>query len=319
MKLKVNEENMELFWRFVVERQNIWYKRFVLNEKQPWTEDIILKNNKFTNVYRILDRNTQFLLKNIKDFNKNYKTEKMKNPNKDIIFNIILFRIFNRIDIYQKLQSNIDVFNPKKVIKILQEKEKNDGRHVFCDAYMTTGSRLFGYNTKIENYVYVIDEISNNIEYLYKILSTEKDMEIVWEYITQYKGIGGFLAQQLCVDFSYLDFVKFDNDQWTFAGNGANGGLSLLFENNKKSNNLKAMKYLRDNQFYYLKKYNLFFKEIDNNYFKFFKHCKKGISLNDIENCCCEFYKYYRLKNGKGKIRVFRPKENNLYGGNLDN
>ena len=44
---------------------NIWYKRTVLREPQPWTADPILQENKFTNVFRDLDRGTVVYIKEI--------------------------------------------------------------------------------------------------------------------------------------------------------------------------------------------------------------------------------------------------------------
>jgi hypothetical protein len=52
---------MNDFLAFVVERHRIWEQRQA-GAPQPWTEDPILANFKFTNVFRILDPGTQFLV-----------------------------------------------------------------------------------------------------------------------------------------------------------------------------------------------------------------------------------------------------------------
>jgi hypothetical protein len=67
-----------LYW--ISERMNIFWKR-LHGEQQPWTDDDVFQDNKFTNVYRILDRESQFLLKSV--ISGDYSPE-------DLIFRIIL-------------------------------------------------------------------------------------------------------------------------------------------------------------------------------------------------------------------------------------
>lgn len=52
---------MDDFLHFVVERHRIWEQRQA-GAPQPWTDDPILATRKFTNVFRVLDPGTQFLL-----------------------------------------------------------------------------------------------------------------------------------------------------------------------------------------------------------------------------------------------------------------
>ena len=46
---------------FVVERHRIWELRQA-GAEQPWTDDHILRGKKFTNVFRLLDHGSQYLL-----------------------------------------------------------------------------------------------------------------------------------------------------------------------------------------------------------------------------------------------------------------
>ena len=57
---------MDDFLRFVVERHRIWEQRQA-GAPQPWTDDPILASRKFTNVFRVLDPGTQFLLTDVFD------------------------------------------------------------------------------------------------------------------------------------------------------------------------------------------------------------------------------------------------------------
>ncbi len=63
MKITPNE-NLYYYFYFLTERMDIfWAKKN--NAEFPYTKDEILNNHKFTNTYRVLDRVSQYLIKNI--------------------------------------------------------------------------------------------------------------------------------------------------------------------------------------------------------------------------------------------------------------
>ena len=66
----LNVECFEAFFQTMYERQLIWKRRFIDKKESPWTTDAIFKKFKFTNVYRELDRNSQYCI------NKDNKAER---------------------------------------------------------------------------------------------------------------------------------------------------------------------------------------------------------------------------------------------------
>ena len=74
--MQVREEIYDIFWYFAYERQNIWYKK-LKGENPPYTEDKILQEYKFCNTYRVLDRVSQYLLKNVIYNGKEYSQKDM--------------------------------------------------------------------------------------------------------------------------------------------------------------------------------------------------------------------------------------------------
>ncbi len=54
----------DTYWKFAVERQNIFFKRMLGNADNV-TDDTILQEYKFTNAYRASDRVSQYLIKNV--------------------------------------------------------------------------------------------------------------------------------------------------------------------------------------------------------------------------------------------------------------
>lgn len=72
----------DTYWRFAAERQEIFFKR-VKEQNPPWTEDKILSLFKFTNAYRVTDRVSQYLIKNV-------IYSEVKNPD-DVFFSHFTF------------------------------------------------------------------------------------------------------------------------------------------------------------------------------------------------------------------------------------
>lgn len=93
------QEIYDMYWYFACERQNVFYNK--LNGKSmPYTDDKILQEYKFCNCYRVLDRVSQFLLKSVIYNGVEYSKE-------DMIFRIILFKIFNKEDTWNYLMEKL--------------------------------------------------------------------------------------------------------------------------------------------------------------------------------------------------------------------
>ena len=143
MGMIYNEEVFNLFWSYVNERQQIWYKRFMLNEQAPWTNDKILQSVHFTNVYPQLDRGHQYLINHV------VPTYSISNQ----IFRTMVYRAFNNIDSWKLIEPyvTIDTFDSDKIFERLQQR-KMLGHKVFTGAYMITGTRFAGSDNKLTNY-----------------------------------------------------------------------------------------------------------------------------------------------------------------------
>ena len=115
--MKKRQEVYDLYWYFACERQNIFWKK-INGESAPWTEDKILQEYKFCNSYRVNDRVSQYLLKNVIYNGKKYSDE-------DMLFRILLFKLFNEESTWELLLNNfIDItlktFNVKEYSRVLE-------------------------------------------------------------------------------------------------------------------------------------------------------------------------------------------------------
>jgi len=98
--LKPRDQIFQYYFYFMQERMKIFWNKYE-SYSPPWTDDPILNAYKFTNVYRASDRVSQYLIKeviykNINDFNE-----------KDILFRILFFKIFNKIETWEYIENNI--------------------------------------------------------------------------------------------------------------------------------------------------------------------------------------------------------------------
>ena len=86
-----------LYW--IVERMNVFWRKYN-GQERPWTDDPILQNFKFTNVYRCLDRVSQYLLRRVIYNGKQYEPE-------DMFFRILVFKHFNKCETWDLLEKEL--------------------------------------------------------------------------------------------------------------------------------------------------------------------------------------------------------------------
>ena len=115
--MKKRQEIYDLYWYFACERQNIFLKK--LNKMATkLTDDAILKEYKFCNSYRVNDRVSQYLLKNVIYNGRRYNEANM-------LFRIILFKLFNKETTWELLMNEfgditLENFDRKNILKFLK-------------------------------------------------------------------------------------------------------------------------------------------------------------------------------------------------------
>ncbi len=84
----------DTYWKFAAERQRVFRSR-ADGGQPPWTDDPILGAHKFTSVYWAADRVSQYLIRDV-------IYTGPQEPH-EVIFRILLFKFFNRIQTWQLL------------------------------------------------------------------------------------------------------------------------------------------------------------------------------------------------------------------------
>jgi hypothetical protein len=267
------------YWKFACKRQDIFFSRF--NDKSyPWSNDTILQEYKFTNAYRVTDRVSQYLIKNIIYSNNKYTPE-------DILFRILFFKFFNKIETWYTLEKvlgevSFATYNRKHYEKILDTLVYNR-KKIYSAAYiMPSGKSSFGYDQKYKNNLSLIELMMK--EHLAEKIAKIKSLKQLYEILLSYPSIGKFLAFQYAIDINYSELCDFSEMSFVIAGPGAQKGIAKCFSQNK---------YDYENIIYYVAEHQE--EEFARRGLKFKTLFGRQLQLIDCQNLFCEIDKYARV------------------------
>lgn len=299
--LKIKEDIIKYYFYFIQERMNIFWNK-LNGGSLPWTNDSILSKNKFTNVYRASDRVSQYLIKNVIYNDEQHLSEK------DILFRILLFKIFNKIETWEYLERELKVintenFNLHKINQLLRK--RISVTPIFSNAYMMTGT-LYKYNHlsyKHEKWLQMLKDEFFETNLLDRIIEA-KSLEHVYILLRKCPLIGDFLAYQYAIDINYSNVVNFSENSFVKAGIGAIRGIKKCFEPLENYTYEDAIKYTHEN---FVKYQNIF------GYNNFKNLFGRNPTLIDIQNCFCETDKYLRVKRPELQVDNKRIKQKYKY------
>jgi hypothetical protein len=302
----------DTYWRFAVERQNIFFRRFSC-QPQPWTEDPILAINKFTNAYRASDRVSQYLIRNVI-----YGEKPFTSP-AETFFRTMLFKLFNKIETWEALKTafgeiTFEEYSFSRYSKVLED-IIGAGTSIYSAAYiMPSGGGILGHKRKHQNHLRLIemmmrDDVPNK-------LSDTKRMHKGFELLLGYPTIGRFLAYQYITDINYSEMVDFSEMEFVTPGPGALDGIRKCFTSLGGLNESEIIRFMADIQEREFERLGLGFKSL----------WSRRLQLIDCQNLFCEVDKYSRVKHPelsgdsgrsriKQKYRAGKPPIEYMYPG----
>jgi hypothetical protein len=291
------------YWRFAVLRQEAFFNRYN-NEPYPWSPDAILNRFKFTNAYRAADRVSQYLIKNVI-----YK-EGLPKSSKEVLFRIVLFKLFNKIETWELLVSKLgpltfEEYKFEHYEKVL-DAAMLAGKRIYSAAYiMPSGSSYFGFERKHSNHLKLIEKILN--ENTHERLIATKTMQQAFEIIKAFPSLGNFLAYQLLIDINYSEILNFSESEFVVPGPGAKGGISKCFSSTGGLNESEIIKLVTDRQEMEFERLGLKFKDL----------WGRRLQLIDCQNLFCEVDKYARVKHPDIKGNSDRLRIKQMFKANL--
>lgn len=277
---------VERFVYWVGERNRI-YERRQAGQARPWTDDSILQTNYFTNVYRELDRTTQWFKEHIRE---------PRRESKSVIFATVCFRWFNLIETGEVLieRGFLDNWCEADVVACLGQR-RDAGRQIFTGAYMINSPPKI---RKLEAIARRISNVWEDRAALCASASTWTSLKQAHERLTAYDGMGGFMAYEVVCDLRHTAVLERADDvsSWANPGPGAVRGLYrvLGWEIPNKSN-ATAPPAPDDFQEQVASLLATLRERYPDAPFAF--------EAREVEQSLCEFDKYDRLLFGDGKSK----------------
>jgi thymidylate kinase len=271
----------DTYWRFATERQAIFFRRLE-QCPPPWTTDEVLQDHRFTNAYRASDRVSQYLIRHIIRI-------PAENPD-DLLFRILLFKIFNKIDTWRLLEAKLGAirwadFSLDRYDAVL-DKAFASGVRIYSAAYiMPSGGPSSNVGRKHSMHLQLIKRMIR--DNLAGQLAEAKSMEAAFNILLQYPSIGNFLAYQLITDINYSELTPFKESEFVMPGPGARDGIRKCFSDLGGFDEQGIIKLMTDRQEYEFERLGLNFQSL----------WGRKLHLIDCQNLFCEVDKYARVKH----------------------
>ena len=245
MALDINPRAMQMFWRFVNERQQIAFKR-ELGLPAPWTKNKYLRKYKFTNVYRELDRGSQWAIEHIirpmrndivltlqaADSNtgdqKKIWLRSVRTLEKELFWQLFVYRMINRWETFAAIGfPSYQHWDRASYMRDLDANGRNGKRPIFSSAYITC--QCSKKQDRVHNFCDMADDMHTKLPGLYKLLRTKPTLQVFCKALTKVFGIAGFTAFQISLDLVYAGLLPDTRDEWADPGPGCRAGLGFIF------------------------------------------------------------------------------------------
>jgi hypothetical protein len=272
-------------WRWAADRHRICEKRYD-GQPPPWTVDPVLAENKFCNVWRVLDRTSQFLVREV--------IPKYPAP-EDLLFRILLCKFFNRISTWQLLEKALGPLTWTNFSANYKRKRFSlsimlRGKPVFGNAYRANQKYRPDLGFKYLSYLQLLIDVMQS-DILTKLLVTKTYEEAFWVMRT-IPLHGDFIAMQHLTDLNYSSLLDFDEDDFIMPGRGCLNGINKCFglqlKPGKKDDLKVAVEIIRDctdNQ-------ETFFRNVGEQPITLYG---RRLKLIDVQSMFCEVDKMARI------------------------
>lgn len=280
-----------MYRSFVFNRHRIWEQRQA-GEPQPWAHDHLLASKKFTNVFRVLDPGSQYVV------------EMLQEPGlepRDALARAILYRFTNRPATWDHLQNVYgrwplaDDMNADLVQAL---HETPDGQ-IFSGAYIimpTPGKQ----GDKALGAVALTRRLTarGGSERVVEQVVGAATPRAAYEALRGHVGMGDFMSMQILTDWGYY-WPDYDENEFVIAGPGSQRGVAELFPTQyPKISPEDVIRWVRDH----------WLEDLACPAIPLAGGLSRPPSLMDIQNTFCEFFKYMRyLKKERPGDAPYRP------------
>jgi len=259
------------FIKFITERELIRVRR-ERGYDAPWTDDPILRTGYFCNVRREDDKVTRWITDN-------WVKPNAEDP--DMWFAMTVARNLNLPETLSAVGYPVP-WNPDNFLKAL-EKRKEEKQRIYNGAYMIRSSRT---NGKMKAYYQVEKQFTPAWEKREKLRPRKGDtLDDYFNLLIPEHGFGHFLSGQIIADLKHVSPLRSARDwfTWCIPGPGSQQGLNALVGKELLSTwkPYAFRQAVNELQIYVNRRWDL----------------TEPLDAQNIQNCLCEFSKYYKAKH----------------------
>ena len=272
-------ENLGKYLGFVRARHEVWQRR-LLKIDPPWTSDKIVATRKFTNVFRILDRGSQYLYQIIRD--EDYHTA---------LFRSFLYRYTNRPEpwvafeeAWGYLPTHQDAADGTLLSTWMEFRKQ--GMPIFGNAYkMFSGLENKGTDRLTWSVNLARDWITPEFAHKSENAQLQQTRAVMLQQIPR---CAGFMSMQILTDMSY--YAGYDENEFVIAGPGAIAGSKAIDIRVHPDAMIRGLTELWET-------------EGDVNLYG------RPPSLMDVQNTLCEYSKYVKWTPGPANYKPVGPQQ----------
>jgi hypothetical protein len=267
------------YWQFAAERQAMYFRRLA-DPVGPWTVDPILATYRFTNAYRVSDRVSQYLIREVQ-----YHPDRPVTP-QELFFRTMLFKLFNRIETWEALECRVGPISWQQtdldVICRTLDDLMERGQRLYSAAYIMPAPAL-GHVRKHANHLALVARMME--DKLAERIQQAQTLRVVYELLRHYPGIGPFLAFQYTIDLNYSELLTHDESDFVVAGPGALDGIAKCFVDTEGRSPEEVIYWVYEHQEVALEAAGIAFQSLYG----------RRLQPIDCQNLFCEISKYARV------------------------
>lgn len=285
---------------YVTERHHAWSARQLGLPREDWTQDHIIAAAKFCNSFRLLDRGSQFVAREL-------LAPLADDQEREALFRALFYRFTNLPDAWENFLQRVGRYpleedlGPEGTLRRVMGEWQASGGRVFSGAYtIGPGPNNTGV-PRLEFAIRVAESIMRS-PVADEVLAAE-GVEARVRTLAAAPQMGVFIALQTQTDFGY----RFGDteDQWAGIGPGSRRGLQRLFPREtfglSREAQARSLDHMRELQALVEESPRAPRIELADG-------SSRGLSIMDIQNTLCEFDKYVRAQHSESRrVRRFTP------------
>lgn len=275
------------FLSFVRSRHEAWFGRS-RGLSAPWTHNPIVSTRKFTNVFRILDHGTQFIMTDLVEDGIS---------DRDLLMRLFLYRHTGRVEVWRDAFLRVGEYptvgNLEDTLEAFKAYRDEASAPVFTSAYLVYPQSHTKGTDKLDS----IFELTSRLFLDYRpgnvaddFISADNQSDR-FACLRRNKGVADFMSMQILTDWGYTPSCGEDREnEFIVAGPGARKGAAELDPSAKAEDVVHwAYNSIRE---------NLIWVALDNG---------RKPSYMDAQNCLCEFSKYVRYALKPAPAKPYTP------------